>query len=190
MSHDLPRSWISGVLLVVAVLLAACGSSPATSATAVALATAGQPVAPAAVATLSPRASPAPTATFPSVPQTLVIQWERNTRLGAILTNPEGRTVYTYKNDKPGQSTCTGDCAKTWPPITIAKGWQPWAGPSVPGTVSVITRPDGTVQVAYNGAPLYLYAGDKSTGNTNGQGIDNLWYAVPVPLVPTVPPRG
>jgi predicted lipoprotein with Yx(FWY)xxD motif len=174
------------LLLIVMLQLAACGSS-LSGTSAVGPATAafsplptGEPAITAVAATRSPGATPVSTAPFPTVPQTLVVQWEKNARLGDILTDPLGRTVYTYKNDKSGDSACTGDCAKTWSPLTIAKGWRPWAGPGVPGTVGVIARSDGTYQVTYAGAPLYFYAGDSKPGDANGQGLDGLWNVVAV----------
>lgn len=33
-------------------------------------------------------------------------------------------------------------------------------------------RTDGTTEVAYNGHPLYYYAGDAKPGDTTGQGLD------------------
>jgi len=126
-----------------------------------------------------------PTLPFAAVPETLVVQWEKNARLGDILTDPQGRTVYTYKDDRPDQSVCTSDCIRSWPPVTINKGWQPVAGPRVPGTVGAIARSDGTYQVTYDGAPLYQYSGDINRGATNGQGVDNLWYVVQVTPSPT-----
>jgi predicted lipoprotein with Yx(FWY)xxD motif len=85
-------------------------------------------------------------------------------------------TLYTFKNDTPGASTCAGSCAATWPPF------QPPAGgltaPSgVTGALALITRADGTQQVTYKGAPLYHYSRDAAKGDTNGQGIGGVWFA-------------
>jgi predicted lipoprotein with Yx(FWY)xxD motif len=41
-----------------------------------------------------------------------------------------------------------------------------------------LTRPNGKMQVTYNGHPLYRYSGDTKAGQTSGQGIDGKWYAV------------
>jgi D-xylose transport system substrate-binding protein len=90
-------------------------------------------------------------------------------------------TLYVFKNDKPGQSNCTtGTCAQNWPPLTVAQGEQPQAGPGVTGKLGVIQRPDGTSQVTYNDMPLYTFKGDAKAGDTNGQGVANLWSAATV----------
>ncbi len=101
----------------------------------------------------------------------------KNAKLGNILTDENGMTLYTFKNDKPGQSTCTGTCAQTWPPLTIGQGVTPTVGSGVTGKVATLTRQDGALQVTYNGLPLYRYAGDTKAGDANGQGIGGLWYA-------------
>jgi predicted lipoprotein with Yx(FWY)xxD motif len=96
-----------------------------------------------------------------------------NPTLGKILTDNQGRTLYTYANDKSGTSTCTGQCAATWPPVTATNIPQAPSGAS--GTFSLITRPDGTQQLAYNGQPLYYYSKDTKPGDTSGQGVGGAW---------------
>ncbi len=109
-----------------------------------------------------------------SGPTVLVAQ---NANLGmAILTDPSGMTLYTFANDQPGMSTCNGGCARIWP------AFQPPAGDLVlpdgaTGTLDQIMRADGTMQVTYNGMPLYYYSGDMNPGDTNGEGIGGVWYA-------------
>jgi predicted lipoprotein with Yx(FWY)xxD motif len=47
--------------------------------------------------------------------------------------------------------------------------------------LGTITRDDGTMQVTYNGWPLYFFHEDAAAGDTNGQGIDEfggLWWLV------------
>jgi predicted lipoprotein with Yx(FWY)xxD motif len=115
-----------------------------------------------------------------SAAQGATLQVATNPALGKILVNNAGRTLYAFKNDSPGQSNCTGGCAKIWPPLTISKNAKPTAGTGVGGLLGVIQRADGSYQVTYNGAPLYLYSGDTHPGQANGQGFNNLWYVVPV----------
>ena len=98
--------------------------------------------------------------------------------VGYYLTNGSGWTLYLYARDVPnnGTSACYGACAKTWPPfysanINVALG----INSSAFGT---ITRTDGTKQSTYNGWPLYYFAPDKAAGQTNGQGIAGVWYAI------------
>jgi predicted lipoprotein with Yx(FWY)xxD motif len=100
----------------------------------------------------------------------------KNATLGNILTDGNGMTLYVYKNDTAGQSTCTGSCAQTWPALVVADETQlPTLPAGVTGTVAVINRPDGKYQMTFNGMPLYLYSGDTKAGDTNGQGIGGVW---------------
>jgi predicted lipoprotein with Yx(FWY)xxD motif len=93
------------------------------------------------------------------------------TGLGTVLTGPNDLTLYTHAGDSPTSSTCTGGCAAAWPPLTISAGQQPTAGAGVTGTLGTLTRPDGTMQVTYNGLPLYYWTKDAKPGDTTGQGV-------------------
>lgn len=96
--------------------------------------------------------------------------------LGTILTDSIGRTLYFFTRDTPNTSTCSGGCAAVWPPLTIAGA--PTLAEGVPGVLSIMTRDDGTEQVAYNGMPLYYYAQDSDPQDTTGQGVGNVWFVV------------
>jgi predicted lipoprotein with Yx(FWY)xxD motif len=91
--------------------------------------------------------------------------------LGTYLTDGQGRTVYMFAADKSGSSTCTGQCATYWPPVTGTAAHT--SGAAVASMTGTISRPDGTMQITYAGHPLYLYAGDSKAGDTKGQGSDN-----------------
>jgi predicted lipoprotein with Yx(FWY)xxD motif len=106
-----------------------------------------------------------------------------NAALGRILTDAAGRTLYHYTKDTSGVSTCTGGCATVWPPFRASPPLTLPAG--VSGTLTLITRPDGSKQVAYNGEALYYYAADSGPGDTMGQGIGGLWFVVNAPTVAT-----
>jgi predicted lipoprotein with Yx(FWY)xxD motif len=94
----------------------------------------------------------------------------------------EGMSLYIFMNDTQdsGTSTCTDTCADVWPPLTV--DGDPVAGEGVDETLlGTITRDDGSLQVTYNGWPLYLYTGDSAPGDTNGQGVTDefgLWYLI------------
>jgi predicted lipoprotein with Yx(FWY)xxD motif len=97
--------------------------------------------------------------------------------LGAILTDNEGNTVYQFAADKNGKSACYEGCDSTWPPLE-AKG-TPTAGQGVDDSLlGTAERTDGITQVTYAGHPLYRYSGDRAPGDTNGQGIGDVWYVV------------
>jgi predicted lipoprotein with Yx(FWY)xxD motif len=94
-----------------------------------------------------------------------------------VLTNAKGLTLYWFAPDTATRSACYGTCAAYWPPVT----GPATAGPGVTGTLSTITRSDGSTQAAYDGHPLYTYVGDSALGQANGNGIDlngGLWHEV------------
>ncbi len=74
-------------------------------------------------------------------------------------------------------SACTGGCATTWPPLTVTSAGSVTGGTGVTGRIGTMTRADGTLQVTYNGAPLYFYSGDAAAGDAHGQGIGGVWFA-------------
>ena len=97
------------------------------------------------------------------------------TDLGTILTDAEGMTLYVFGADENGESTCYDDCAATWPALTIEG--EPQAGEGADASLLGTTeRTDGTVQVTYAGQPLYYFASDAAPGDTNGQGLGDIWY--------------
>jgi predicted lipoprotein with Yx(FWY)xxD motif len=100
-------------------------------------------------------------------------------RIGGVtvLADAKGRTLYWFAPDTAARSACYGSCAAYWPPV---KG-PATAGPGVTGTLSVLTRSDGSVQAAYDGHPLYTYVGDSAPGQANGNGLNlngGLWHEV------------
>jgi predicted lipoprotein with Yx(FWY)xxD motif len=101
-----------------------------------------------------------------------------NATLGKILVDGKGITLYIYTKDTVSTSNCSGGCATAWPPLTVAAGVTPTAGPGVAGTLGVIQRADGSYQVTIDGKPLYYYVRDARPGDTTGQGVSNVWYVV------------
>ncbi len=99
-----------------------------------------------------------------------------DTDLGTILVDGEGRTVYLFMPDAQGTSTCVDSCAATWPALP----GPATAGVGVDGALlDTADRPDdGSAQVTYNGWPLYHFASDAAPGDTNGQGIGDIWFVV------------
>ena len=87
-----------------------------------------------------------------------------------LVDGVSSMTLYVFASDvaNSGKSACNGSCATTWPPLTVATGTTTSAGTGASGTLGTITRDDGTVQVTYNGVPLYHYSGDSAPGDTTG----------------------
>ena len=145
--------------LVVAMVLAACSGDDPT----------GAPV----------ESAPAPVTDVPaSEPANEgVTIATRDGDLGTILVTEDGMTLYLFTADAPGVSSCTGTCLDAWPALTTdgAPIATAAADASLLGT---LLREDGTVQVTYAGRPLYLFTGDASAGEANGQGVNAAWFVV------------
>lgn len=102
----------------------------------------------------------------------------KDAKLGEILVDGQGRTMYRYDKDtaNPPTSNCNDACAQAWPPVPAsAKDNAKVADPSLLGEV---TRADGSKQLTVAGWPMYLYAADTAAGQTNGQGVNQVWWAV------------
>jgi predicted lipoprotein with Yx(FWY)xxD motif len=162
-------------LAVVAILAAACSSggsaSPSSAAASVAPSTA---VSPSTAASPSSPASPSATASA-------AIELKVATGSGSIgsyLTGADGKTLYIFKNDtaNSGKSTCNGQCADNWPPLVVAALTDVKADSGATGTLTLVTRDDGKMQVAYKGLPLYYFKNDAKAGDVNGQGLNNVWF--------------
>lgn len=101
----------------------------------------------------------------------------QNEKLGAILVDENGMTLYLFTKDTPNVSNCYDQCAVNWPPF-LTTG-DPQAGEGVDATLLGTTeRTDGTLQVTYNGWPLYYYNLDSNVGDVSGQGVGEVWYVI------------
>jgi predicted lipoprotein with Yx(FWY)xxD motif len=119
----------------------------------------------------------APSEAAQGSPEVYTVALANNPNLGMILTGDDGKTLYVFNKDSNGTTACTGACVTTWPPFTLDDGETAVAGSGVTGTIGTFQRPDGSTQVTINGKPLYYFSGDKSAGDANGEGFNNLWYA-------------
>jgi len=147
------RSWrVFGFAATLALVLAACGSQAG----------------PAATASPSPTASATPSATTTPATGPVVLAQSVGTMGTILVAAANNHTVYTFDSDTPGVSKCTGGCASTWPPVSIASGTTPTGGPGVTGQLGTITRADGSPQVTYKGLPLYFFHSDANPGDTKG----------------------
>jgi predicted lipoprotein with Yx(FWY)xxD motif len=101
------------------------------------------------------------------------------TGLGPVLVGPNGLTLYTHTGDSATASTCTGSCATAWPPLALPAGSNATGGTGVTGAFATLTRDDGSLQVTYNGLPLYGWKNDAKPGDTTGQGVAGFTVAKP-----------
>jgi predicted lipoprotein with Yx(FWY)xxD motif len=86
---------------------------------------------------------------------------------GGVLVDSRGAALYTSNMEVNGDVFCTGACTAVWLPLTAR---HPTAAPDVEGNVGVITRPDGSRQVTYDGRPVYRFAQD-DPGDVGGDGV-------------------
>lgn len=156
---------VIGAFVVATVLLAAC-SSAATSA----------PTAQVLPATAAPPSVAAPVASAATTGDTYTVSITTDPKLGKLLTGEDGRTLYTFRKDAANTSNCTGGCAQAWPPFVLEGSEKVVAGDGVNGSVTTFARADGSMQVAYNGTPLYYYATDQKAGDVTGQGVGGVWF--------------
>jgi predicted lipoprotein with Yx(FWY)xxD motif len=109
---------------------------------------------------------------------------------GSAWVNPSShRTLYFLDVDTATGGTCTaaaGGCLGVWP------AFVPVSGSVSVDNMTIITRSDGTGQQwAYQGHPLYTYAGDSGADQANGDGIADFgghWHVARPAAAPTPPP--
>jgi predicted lipoprotein with Yx(FWY)xxD motif len=122
-----------------------------------------------AAVALGATAGLAAAASAPSSPAKVSV---RSTKLGKVLVNGKGVTLYLFGKDKKNKSACSGACAQAWPPL-LTKGKPMASGGASAAKLGTTKRADGTTQVTYNGHPLYTFIQDHNkAGSTAGEGIN------------------
>ena len=165
-----------GSLVAFALLAAACSSGATASPTTAAVASA--PAASTPAESAAAVSAPASSAASSGAASAVVVNMATST-LGPVLTGPNGLTLYTRTGDTATTSSCTGQCATNWPPLTVATGGAATGGTGVSGTFATLTRADATIQVTYNGLPLYGWLKDTKPGDVTGQGVGGFSVAKP-----------
>lgn len=138
----------------------------------------------AGVAILGGAAATAFPASASAAGKSVTIKVEKNKTWGNILELGNGQTVYRLDSDPTGKSSCTGACAKVWPPVLAskvnAKGLKGF---------TEIKRAGGQKQVAFKGHALYTFIADKTAGQVKGN-VKDSWgqWATVNPAHPTATP--
>ena len=121
----------------------------------------------------APRAAPRHAAVAVAGPSVRAVR----TKLGRILVDAKGHTLYLYVKDRGTKSACSPRCARVWPPATVSG--TPTAGPGVEAAKLTTTRgADRRPQLVYNGHPLYTLTADVRPGQINGEGFLGTWYVI------------
>src|SRR5450631_659140 len=140
---------LAAPLTIASLVLAACGSSSSN---------------PYSTTTAQPSAQ---TSTGTAV----VVKSASAAGLGTVLVNSQGMTLYHLSAEGNGKFICTSSaCVSIWHPLLVPAGGTTGGVSSL----TVVKRPDGTSQVAYNGEPLYTFASDSSPGEAKGQGLKDV----------------
>ena len=129
-------------------------------------------------ASMQDQTTPMPTAHPSSMIHTTKIML--NGKMVTVLTTASGMMLYYRLSDPAPQSTCTGGCAMTWPPLILNSG-MPTSSVMLPHKLTVYMTANGN-QVEYDGHPVYTYTGDMAAGQFNGRGMGNVWYLVGINL--------
>ncbi|MBE7528235.1 MAG: hypothetical protein HND44_18065 [Chloroflexi bacterium] len=109
------------------------------------------------------------------LPVTALLQLAESDELGVYLVDAAGMALYTFAHDTPGVSNCYDACALAWPPLVVAAGEDVTAVAELPGELATTERTDGTIQVTYDGWPLYYWVNDAAPGETTGHNFRNIW---------------
>lgn len=129
----------------------------------------------------SPAAAPAAATNAPAeaapVAKPVTLQIASNDKLGKFLADGNGNTLYLLTKDAKGTSNCYSQCAASWPPV-VPQGAPTLKDGVGTALISTTLRTDGSAQLTYNGWPVYYFGKDKAPGDTNGQGVANVWWVV------------
>lgn len=101
-------------------------------------------------------------------------------KLGMVLVDSNGMTLYDFHKDKGMTSSCYGACAESWPPM-LTEGEPSVGNGASSSKLGTTERKDGTMQVTYAGHPLYTFVEDKKPGEANGNDVSAFggqWYAL------------
>lgn len=112
----------------------------------------------------------------------VVISTKRLPKLGTVLVDSKGRTLYMFVPDRRKRVTCMHTCAAVWPPVKLPKGAKAAArGKTKAALLGSDRDPAGGRVITYNRWPLYTYVADTAPGQAKGQALNlngGLWYVL------------
>lgn len=105
----------------------------------------------------------------------LALRTESLPGAGAYVTDGSGQALYILEGeDDP--SACVDACEEEWPPFAVTSGEPTAQGEELQeDLIGTVERPDGTMQITYDGHPLYFYHDDQGPGDTRGQHVEDQW---------------
>ena len=93
--------------------------------------------------------------------------------VGNVLVDSKGQALYSPMQEAGGKLLCTGSCTAIWVPLTLSGSAKPTGSSDVSAKLGTVDRPDGAVQITYQGMPLYTFAEDTSPGTVTGNGFQD-----------------
>jgi predicted lipoprotein with Yx(FWY)xxD motif len=102
----------------------------------------------------------------------------KQSKLGRILVDARGHTLYLFLQDPGRKSTCYGGCARVWPPALAAGKPRTGPGLNAKKLTTAARRHSRVRQLVYAGHPLYTTDADTKPGDVNGQGFFGTWFVV------------
>ena len=165
-------------LVILALALASCAPPASTGPTTAPVATTAPQATTAPTATIAPVATTAPAATEgPAAAAAAMVMAAKNASHVHLLADREGRTLNLFNKDSKNTTTCYDQCAQNWPPLLTSGAAKAGDGADS-AMLGTTARNDGTLQITYNGWPLYYYAKDQKAGDTTGQDVGSVWFVV------------
>jgi predicted lipoprotein with Yx(FWY)xxD motif len=121
----------------------------------------------------APAQAPSPAAATPASAASVRVA---RSKLGRILVDAHGMTLYLFTEDRRGRSHCYYACARLWVPASVSG--RPTPGAGMTARLTTVRRHDHSRQLVYNGHPLYTLVADERPGQINGQGSSGTWFVV------------
>jgi predicted lipoprotein with Yx(FWY)xxD motif len=83
-----------------------------------------------------------------------------------VLVDSQGRALYSADQEDGGEVLCTAGCTSIWDPIPASHG------DAAPADLELgeVERPDGEMQLTYEGRPLYAFT-EEGPGELTGDGF-------------------
>jgi predicted lipoprotein with Yx(FWY)xxD motif len=133
------------------------------------------------VGTLSVGSAAVQAADDPAAKASITLKFS-DSKLGRIVTDGAGLSLYMFTRDSYKVSNCEGQCLIAWPPLKLAKG-ESLANVKLGdgmrrSKLGVFVREDGSQHVTYEGWPLYYWFNDKVAGDLLGQWVGNVWFVI------------
>ncbi len=113
----------------------------------------------------------------PSRGETALTQVVENDENEMLLADTFSRTLYTFDMDNGvATSKCDGTCAEVWPPLLV----QQAEAAKLQSPLGVVVRSNKSLQLTFDGKPIYTYAFDRKAGDDHGDGIGGVWHYIEI----------